>query len=610
MPTGKGPLRIAIEDFLEGFKFSERIKNAIVQQVKELHASGLSSSWSEILNSLGAGEGLPAIVSNRSPAAVLGLPALIPMLLGALIGLGFSFISVLIQPVALLAQYQVNKKWAAFRIDPRSLAQLLKLWPEKSNDWLGQLTDLGVNEVTLNGLQALNRQYLTAFQYVALWRRDAMGEGALNERLRQLGFLDSDITALKQVTEIIPSITDLITLQVKEAFNDQASQRFNHDEGDKSQVTAWAEKQGLSADWVNRYWRAHWQLPSPQQVFEMLQRLRPGKSNNPVTGEDVRTFLQMADYSPFWRERLTEIAYAPFTRVDVRRMYKTGVLNETQVKEAYLDLGYNAEKAQALTEFTIAYEAEEETGIVRSSVISAYGDGFIPRDEAESMLKAGGYDDTTIAFYLDNVDFKESLKVQQIKLNTIHKRYLEGIIDETSVNNEINQLNLPSERVTALLELWTTERESQVTLPTQAQVEKFVELGIATIDDYKRISLLRGYDVESIEWNIQRIEIERQAQATKEAEKAAADMERALKDKDASQYQIDKADIELAIAQAKAQITDIDIALHGELDESQVLELNTQKDELKRFIAEMNVAKAQLKYDYQSDRERLGSDNG
>lgn len=605
MATGKGPLRIAIEDFAEGFKLGERVRGWINSEGEKQKSGSLGQSWRVIFEQLGVDAKLPPLLSGNSPHAVLGLAALLPMLLGAMIGLGFSFISVLIQPLALLAQYKVNAKWPAFRIGPPQLAQLLKLWPDKSADWLAMLLDLGVDEKSLNGLQALNRQYLNALQYVALWRRQQLSEAELSNKLKQLGFLETDVDWLKQLTEIIPTPNDLILMAVREAFDDSFSSRFQHDEGISGEFIEWAKRQGLGEEWSRKYWRAHWQLPSPSQVFEMLHRLRPGKSDHTIEAGDVDSFLKAADYSPFWRERLKEISYAPFTRVDVRRMYKTGTLTEAQVKDAYLDLGYNDERAQALTEFTIAYEAEEETGIVRTSVLNAYGDGMIDRATAEGMLSQGGYDSTTTAFYLDNVDFREALEIIQIKLANIKKKFIEGLIDETTVNNEINTLNLPAERVTALLQLWITERENQIALPTLAQIENFYEFGIVTLDDFKRILKRRGYTDETIGWNIQRIDIEKQLKAQKDTEKAEADNERLQKSKTASTYQKDKSEIDLAIAQAKAEITDIDVALHGDIDETQIAELAARKDELKQFVSQLNVSKAQLRFDTQTSLDKL-----
>jgi hypothetical protein len=101
------------------------------------------------------------------------------------------------------------------------------------------------------------------------------------------------------------------------------------------------------------------------------------------------------------------------------------------------------------------------------------------------------------------------------------------------------------------------------------------------------------------------MDIEKQLRAQKDAEKAEADNERLVKSKTASQYQKDKSEYDLAIAQAKAEITDIDVALHGTLTDDEIATLKARKDELKLFISQINVAKAQLRFDTQSTLDKL-----
>lgn len=605
MPTGKGFLRIAIEDFIDTFHFGDLIRGGIKTWMEELEQEG----YDYIINmytKLGLLEALPDYmkgdrVNGIFKRAQLDLFSIAGLILGVVIGLAQGGM----RPISKIIEYKVEHVFRTARIDAANAIRLFWRDPEFENILEKDLADGGYDTERTKGLTKLLRPRSEELALLRHYVRGLSSQSEVTNELKARGYLENDIAVFFDLMQVIPTVQELIFMQVREAFNDEFSQRFQHDEGDKSQVITWAAKQGLSEEWVNKYWRAHWQLPSPNQVFEMLHRLRPGTTENTISNDDVDAFLKAADYSPYWRTRLKEISYAPFTRVDVRRMYKTGVLTEAQVKESYLDLGYDDERAQALTAFTIAFEAEEETGIVRTSVLSAYGDGMIDRGTAETMLQGGGYDATTTAFYLDNVDFRESLEINQIKLNTIKKKFVEGLLDETTVNNEINQLNLPAERVTALLALWLTERENQIVLPSLAQIETFYELDIVTIDDFRRILKRRGYTEETVGWNIKRMDIEKAAKAQKDAEKLASDNERIQKSKTASTYQKNKSEVDLAIAQAKAETTDINVALGGDIDPVQADALKARKDELKQFIAQLNVTKAELRFDLATALDKL-----
>lgn len=597
MPTGKGVLRIAIEDFLETFGFGKRIQGWFVTFLEFLEDAWIGI-YAALVRDLYPNQKLPppfdvpsmsALIKGSQNGFFVGLLAIAGMIAGGVFGFG--------QPSSKLAAYFMDSQIRSYRPQPNELPILARRHAPLSSELKNLYKDLGVADVLQQAIEDASHPILPPDQLEVLRRKGAISDADYTAELTANGLTPERIKQVQALRDLIPSVTDLITLQVKEAFNDEFSARFNHDEGDISQVTEWAVKQGLSPEWVKRYWRAHWQLPSPNQVFEMLQRLRPGKSNNPVTDEDVKQYLQMADYSPFWRDRLKEIAYSPFTRVDIRRMYQMKILDEKQVLDAYLDAGYNQERAEALTKFTVAFETETETGIGRSAVMSAYDNGMIDRATAEKMLSDVGYDATSIAFYLNNIDFQLAQQVNQIKLANIKKKYVEGMIDETTVNSEINLLNLPAERVSALLELWNTERANQVTLLTISQMEVLLERGIVSDADYKEIAKKRGYDDKSITWTLARIAGEAAQKAKDDAEKAAADNERVQKSQTASKYQKNKAEYDLSIAQAKAEITDINIALQSDVTEDEQTTLIERKKELTQFIADLNVKKAQLRLD-------------
>ena len=595
---GKGAFRIAIEDFLETFEF-ENILFKWQAGVLEKFEDATIDIYTKTASMLFKGAQLPPNMRPENVALVIRssqngffvwLLLMAGLLFGGFIGLG--------QASGRVASYYMDSQLRSFRPSPAETVVMGYRGKLTDKSIELYLKDLGLPDDVMSGYKEITKPLLTAFEYQVLWRRKVLSDSELNSVLSKLGMSADTIAAVKSLGDVIPGSQDLITMAVKEAFDDSISSQFQHDENFPADFATWAERQGLSADWAKKYWRAHWQLPSPQQVFEMLHRLRPGIAQDPVTAETVSTYLRMADYSPFWRDKLQAISYAPLTRVDVRRMYKVGVLSEAQVKDAYLDLGYDDSRAQALTAFTIAFEPEEETGVVRSSVTSAYKSGFIDKGKAQSMLSAGGYDATTISFYLDSIDFTNSLDIQNIKLANIKKRYIEGVTDETTVNQEINMLNLPGERVLALLELWTTERDNQTQLPTTAQAEKFYEMSIITRDEFIKVFKLRGYTDETIKWTLERIALEAQALAAKEAEAAQKEADSLAKSKTANVYQKNRADLDLIIARSKEQLADIAVVLNGELDEFQEADYKEKSLEIKKYITAVNVRKAELKQEF------------
>ncbi|GAI69295.1 unnamed protein product, partial [marine sediment metagenome] len=89
------------------------------------------------------------------------------------------------------------------------------------------------------------------------------------------------------------------------------------------------------------------------QGFEMLHR-------DVITPEQLNSLFMATDIMPWWREKLQAISYSPLTRVDVRRVFKMGIIDREQVYRTYLDLGYNEEKAEWLTSFTEMQNTEQD----------------------------------------------------------------------------------------------------------------------------------------------------------------------------------------------------------------------------------------------------------
>lgn len=600
MPSGKGVLRIAIEDFLEGFGFGKRIHDSVKEFINS-ETDGVIGAIQKVNNAsqYPNDEGLNKLLNsleldNLSPVAQMLVGA------GLVIAVITSLGNAVTQPFSMLWSYLVNRVAKPARFDPNTINALRDKDKALFAKYRDDALDAGLDYERLDAMDVATDKELDLGLSVSLFYRNVISFEELKARVEALGIRDNRTEDILKAAEVRPTVQDFVHMADRFALDDQKAELYKRDQLIDPVVFDELKQQGMPEKYVKWYWRAHWQDPAIQQVFEMFQRLRPGSSDVVFDDKALQQYLEIIPLSPYWWDKLTAISYNPVSRVDIRRMYKMNVYNEKQVYEAYRNIGYNDKDAQDLTKFTVAYEAEEESGIVRSAVTSAYSIGNIDRKSAELMLKDGGYDDTTIAFYLNNEDFKNNQQILSIKLANIKERYVSGLIDETNVNTEINRLDLPAERVSALLELWGTERENQITLLSIPQMETLLEDKIVTEDDFKRIAKQRGYTDESIVWTLTRIALEASNKAKDDAEKAQADAERLAKSKTSSQYQKDKSAVDLQIAQAKAEITDIDVALHSDISEEDTLTLNTRKDELKQYIASKNVEKAQLRFDTQS----------
>ena len=167
-------------------------------------------------------------------------------------------------------------------------------------------------------------------------------------------------------------------------------------------------KNGVTEGNALNIWKSHWRSVSPELLYHMHKRLRPGwtalmtdaevtsyvEAICPVAGANVtpdilagrpisngfpvptycneipdaatgRKYLESItvtgyhasealghdDYPAFWRPRMLALSYNVLTRVDARRAYEIGLFTDKKLISVYMDQGYKESDAAALTAF-------------------------------------------------------------------------------------------------------------------------------------------------------------------------------------------------------------------------------------------------------------------
>ena len=244
-----------------------------------------------------------------------------------------------------------------------------------------------------------------------LWLRGFKSEDDLNLALRQNGLYGSDQIALKKAAWSIPPITDLIRFAVKEVFTPEIANQFGMFQEFPQAILPHTRAQGLSDEWSKNYWASHWDLPSPTMGYNMLHR-------GIINQQQLKDLLKALDVMPFWRDKLVALSYNPLTRVDVRRMYDTGVLNKQDVYQSYLNIGYSPTDAHRLTEFTIRWangndenEADKLKTKTRAIIEKAYSRGILSRNDAKRELVELKYHPDDVELFLDIIDYDEYIRL-------------------------------------------------------------------------------------------------------------------------------------------------------------------------------------------------------
>jgi len=277
--------------------------------------------------------GLPADMKDlidktlEAPGAIHFL-ALVPYLVGMLLGLGMGAA----RPVSNIGSYQIDGLIKSARLDPMSI--------------------------------------------ITAWRRDPEKYAGLFADLKDQGWTEDRIEALKFYTLFYPAPADLIRWQAREVFEPEMISRYGLDSEFGAIEKEPFYKAGMTDEQILNYWRAHWEHASWMQVVEMLHR-------GLLTEEEVFDWFRLVEIPPFWRQHLIDTAYTWPTRVDVRRWWDMRTIDEAELRRLYSGMGYRGVNLDNYVLWTKVYVAFPD-------LMARWTKGWITIDEVREQLTSLG----------------------------------------------------------------------------------------------------------------------------------------------------------------------------------------------------------------------------
>lgn len=403
-------------------------------------------------------------------------------------------------PFQRLASQKADTLARSARLDPPTAFAAMMRGTISEDVFLQCCKEHGWPDYAISAFQEIFAQRVGIGDLSTLLLRERMSEGDFDAELIKRGYKPDEIAKLKELMERIPPLPDIIRMAVREAFTPSVVQAFGLHAELPGEMVSWAKKQGLSEDWARAYWASHWELPSLSMGFEMFHR-------GEITEDELNLLIRTHDVSPFWRDKLTAIAYTPYTRVDVRRMYDVGVLTKEDVYRSYRDIGYDHEKATNMTAFTVALSNAAERDLTKTDVLNGFKIGYFTADEAREQLLALGYDPEEADYYISKVLYDLWQKEIKEQVKYLEQQYVKSLIDQNEVYSQLGRLNLPAEQVNRYIRTWDIKRQAKVRTLTSAQLVKFRTQRI--IDDGTFATEMSGigYSKRYIEWWLKSIKL-------------------------------------------------------------------------------------------------------
>lgn len=425
-------------------------------------------------------------------------------------------------------------------LDSGSVLEFIRRFPDETDSVLVNLERTGLSDEKIQALLRIRHTPLQMLDNLDAWRREEIDESALDTRLRANGLSPEDGELAKRLSRRIPPIQDLILFAVRGVFDVEESRRFGEFEGlppdiergfieafdieggdFSKQVEVFADaagKLGLPQEWVAAYWTAHWRLPSLQNAYQMFHRLAPDiveaeKDDFIADGFDPETLkfdresldrlVRSADFSSFWRTKLSAIAFNPLTRVDIRRMHKLGILDNDATHRAYRKVGFSSSDADKMLAFTIAFNDEPDSSqtdeirvLTKAQILDFVENELFSPEEGVETLQGIGYDEFAATGFVDLELAKRDRNLQRTAISLVEERVLAGLIDVNAATVQLDGLGVGAAQKAIVLRQLDVKLTKRTRQPSRAELDTFFGNQIITAEEYRTGLLSLGYPEE------------------------------------------------------------------------------------------------------------------
>ena len=293
----------------------------------------------------------------------------------------------------------------------------------------------------------VNRSKFSPLVLLDMLRRDQIDRNDFAKELRANGFMGTyDASKFEAVNEFVPPIQDLVRFMVRDVFDPAVvnSLRLDDEFDNKwvNEAEQWGKWQGVPDDVAKMYWRAHWQIPSSGQLFDIYHRNK--EEPNQVEGKfdlpRLTRTLQINDNLPSMIPYLEQISEHLLTRVDIRRAYRLGSIVDSDVRKNYIMRGYSDANADIMVKYA---DNDKEQFLMGRREVKLYRDGII--SDAEFIQSMQKYDPKPQMFdYIYRITEAER-RAPIIKrcLKSLEKQYLDRALDDEQLQVKLDELDVP-----------------------------------------------------------------------------------------------------------------------------------------------------------------------
>ena len=322
-----------------------------------------------------------------------------------------------------------------------------------------------------------------------MFKRGLITEQQFEHQIRKAGYTQEELQdAWRGLEDFVPPITDLVRFMVRDVEDETNIDWTTSDEvfGKKwtGRTKEWGEMQGITEDQAIKYWRAHWRIPSPTQLYEMFHRSRhlPDDHALKTSKEDVLQALQQDDFAPQWTERLLNNTFRRLSRVDARRAYETGAITEEMLRNEFVQLGYPDEAVDALVRWA---RINKLRVVSNRPEMRLFRDGMIEQSEAEAILRETKMEPSEISRVIELLNLQRNTALTKRCTSAIRERFLTGELDESEAFASLRGSGLSVIAAEQTMASFRCEQQAEGKQPPTNTLCTWLEQGTISPEEYR-----------------------------------------------------------------------------------------------------------------------------
>lgn len=394
------------------------------------------------------------------------------------------------------------------------------------NAYFEHMQKLGFPMAKAEAIYNLSEKLIAADDVIRAYRRGLIPEEEFYERMYKLGFSREDADILFNVSLYYPGPNDWIRFAVREVFNSLVVEKYGYDEEFPEDIVEPALKAGVTEEILRYYWRAHWELPSPTQGYEMLHRLHPdvlrilgdkyvsmGLASSreeaiSKLGTDLdtlRELLKVADYPRYWRDRLIAISYNPLTRVDLRRIYAMGLISREELIARLREIGYSPQDAELMAEFYDEYKTDLDK-LEFDVHVDGFLEGLVSEADFRAYFEAKGWSSDKITRLIELLRAQETIawhkKTESRILSLAQSLLAQGELSEDDFMDILIAYGIPNLFLEPVSSVISMKRIHSIKKKLIYVYKKAVKEGLITLEEFRSYLEYMGIPEDQIKAEI------------------------------------------------------------------------------------------------------------